>query len=892
LRRWVLIDVANCLYRAFFAPFPPLRTSDGTPTKAVYVFANMLRKLLREEQPDAVAMVMDAPGAGFRRELFAGYKATRDAQPEELSQQIPLARELAAAWRIPLLEVPGYEADDVIATLARQAPEGEEVVIVSTDKDLMQLVGGRVTLLDTMKDRRIGPAEVEERFGVPPAQLLDVRALVGDSSDNIPGVKGIGEKGAAELLREWGSLERLLENAAAVKAKKAREALLAHADEARLSKQLATLHSDVPLPVSPADLARVEPDRAALAQLYRRLEFTRLLEELEKESAPAAAAAPPLSLRVAADAAALAGAVESLSQAERIALVLVGDPEAGGLVPDPVGVALAGDDVSAVYVPIRSGSLLAAGLPFGQVAEALRPLLAGPAARAWLARNTKRVQTLFAENGVELPLPAFDVELAAFLIDPALQRGTPALANAWLGRSHRAFEEVAGRGAKAVPAAELPLEAVSRWAAEEAGVLRALGPRLAERLRADELAPLYEDVELPLTAVLSAMEREGVRVDEAKLSELSRVYERELVTLHGRIEALAGEPFQVNSPKQLGQVLFEKLKLPVVKKTKTGYSTDESVLEQLSAQHELPAAVLAWRRLAKLKSTYVDALLPLVDPRSGRIHPTFHQAGAATGRLSSSNPNVQNIPIRTPEGVRIREAFVPSEGRRLLSADYSQVELRIVAHYSGDESLIDAFERDEDVHRRTAAEVHGIAPAAVTADQRAHAKAINFGIIYGSSAFGIANQLGIAQAEAQATIDRYFQRYRGVRRFLDETVEQARARGYVCTLLGRRRYLPDLASRNRALRQAAERMAVNSVIQGTAADLIKKAMVEVAQALHEAGLAARMILQVHDELVFEAPEGELEALARLVRERMQSVYALRVPLHVDVGTGKNWREAH
>ena len=686
----------------------------------------------------------------------------------------------------------------------------------------------------------------------------------------------------------------MLENAESVKAKKAREALLAQADAARLSKQLSTLHSDVPLPIAPAELTRVEPDRAALAQLYRRLEFTRLLEELEREGATQpAVAAEPLALDVAADAAALARAVEALSKAERLALVLVGDPEEGGLVPDPAGVALAGDGVTAVYIPIGGTSLLsAAGLPFGTVAEALRPLLAGPRPRPWLARNTKRVQTLFAENDVALPLPAFDVDLAAFLIDPSLQRGVPALANAWLGRSHRAFEEVVGRGAKAVPAGELPVEAVSRWAAEEASVLLAVAPRLAERLRADELAPLFENVELPLTGVLSAMEREGVRIDEAKLAELSREYERELVTLQGRIEALAGEPFQVNSPKQLGQILFEKLKLPVVKKTKTGYSTDESVLEQLSAHHELPAAVLAWRRLAKLKSTYIDALPPLVDPKSGRIHPTFHQAGAATGRLSSSNPNVQNIPIRTPEGVRIREAFVPSEGQRLLSADYSQVELRIVAHYSGDESLIEAFERDEDVHRRTAAEVNGIAPEAVTADQRAHAKAINFGIIYGSSAFGIANQLGIAQAEAQATIDRYFERYRGVRRFLDETVEHARTQGFVRTLLGRRRYLPDLNSRNRALRQAAERMAVNTVIQGTAADLIKQAMVEVAQALREARLAARMILQVHDELVFESPERELEALAGLVRERMQSVYALRVPLRVDVGTGKNWREAH
>ena len=893
MRRLVLIDAANCLYRAFFAPFPPLRTSDGTPTKAVYVFANMLRKLLREERPDGVAVVMDPPGRSFRRELYAGYKATRDAQPEELTLQLPLARELAQAWRIPILEVPGYEADDVIATLVERASADLEVVIVSTDKDLMQLVGARVALLDTMKDRRIGPAEVEERFGVPPERLLDVRALVGDSSDNIPGVKGIGEKGAAELVREWGDLERLLANAEHVKAKKAREALLAHAEDARLSKRLATLVSDVPLPVEPDALGPAQPDARALAELYRRLEFTRLLEELEGDAGGAPAAAPRVEVEVVASAAALARAALPLLGADRIALVLLGDPEEGGLVPEPAGLALAGEDGRALYVPLGQATLLApAGLPFAEVAEVLRPLLAGPQKRPWLARNTKRVQTLFAEAEVKLPLPAFDVELGAFLIDPAAQRSTAALASAWLARAQRSFEDVAGRGAKALPAAELALEAASRWAAEEACTLLALAPRLGARLAADGLAPLFEEVELPLTAVLSEMEREGVRVDEKKLAELSREYDRELATIAGRIEALAGEPFQVNSPKQLGQILFEKLKLPVVKKTKTGYSTDESVLEQLSAHHELPAAVLAWRRLAKLKSTYVDALPPLVDPKSGRIHPTFHQAGAATGRISSSNPNVQNIPIRTLEGVRIREAFIPSEGRLLLSADYSQVELRIVAHYSGDESLIDAFEREEDVHRRTAAEVNGIEPSEVTADQRAQAKAINFGIIYGSSAFGIANQLGIAQAEAQATIDRYFARYRGVRRFLDETLEQARQQGFVRTLLGRRRYLPDLASRNRALRQAAERMAVNSVIQGTAADLIKKAMVEVAEGLAGAGLGARLILQVHDELVFEVRATDLEALGALVRERMESVYALRVPLRVDVGSGRNWREAH
>jgi DNA polymerase-1 len=461
-----------------------------------------------------------------------------------------------------------------------------------------------------------------------------------------------------------------------------------------------------------------------------------------------------------------------------------------------------------------------------------------------------------------------------------------------LGRELRALEDLTGRGAKAKAASALSAEEAGAWAAEQASALLALAPLLAKRLVADGLDPLFRNVELPLTAVLSAMERSGVRIDAAKLTALSHEYERELVGVESNIYALAGERFQINSPKQLATVLFEKLKLPAVKKTKTGLSTDESVLEQLSSHHELPAAILAYRRLAKLKSTYVDALPPLVNPRTGRVHPTFNQAGAATGRLSSTHPNVQNIPIRSEEGIRIREAFVPAEGMLLLSADYSQVELRIVAHYSGDESLIDAFAKGEDVHRRTAAEVNGIEPSAVSADQRAHAKAINFGIIYGSSAFGIANQLGIAQAEAQATIDRYFARYRGVRRFLDETVAAAGEAGFVRTLLGRRRYLPDLRSRNRALRQAAERMAVNTVIQGTAADLIKQAMVEIQQALRDAGLAARMLLQVHDELVFEAPERELPELTKLVKARMEGVYALSVPLVADVGTGKNWREAH
>jgi DNA polymerase-1 len=891
-RRLVIIDAANCLYRAFFG-LPPLRAADGFPTNAIFGFAKMLAKVIREEKPDAVAVVFDPPGGCFRDQIYPDYKANRDAQPEDLSAQFPVARELVEAYRIPVLEVAGFEADDVIATLVKNAPAATEVAIVSTDKDLMQLVGERVSLLDTVKGTRIGPAEVEERFGVPPELLLDARALAGDASDNIPGVRGIGEKGAARLISEWGDLETLLESAEKVTAKKAREALIQQAEEARLSKRLATLCVDVPLECRFESLSLRGQDDEALGALYRRLGFTQLLESLGSEEGGADRPADRIAVETVTCLADLESLVAQLAELDGIAVLMIGDEKKGGLVDEPAGFcfALAGD--RAAYLPIGAPTLLQRDcIPLDEAMPLLRLLLESPLSPPWLSRDTKQLQTLLGESGVRAKLPGFDLELAAHLLDPAGPRTTQALASQHLGRTLRTWEEVAGRGAKATSAQALAPEVVAAWGAEEVCALCELAPRLAGRLKDDALEPLFEDVELPLTAVLSGMERAGVRVDEAVLAELSDEYQSELSGIEGRIFALAGESFQVGSPKQLQRILFEKLKLPVIRKTKTGYSTDEGVLEQLSAHHELPGEVLAYRKLAKLKSTYVDALPPLVDPTTGRIHPTFHQSGAATGRLSSSHPNVQNIPIRSEEGIRIREAFVSAEGHRLLSADYSQVELRILAHFSRDESLIEAFRSGEDIHQRTAAEVAGIAPEQVTAVQRAHAKAINFGIIYGSSAFGIANQLGIAQADAQSTIDAYFAQYRGVRRFLDATVEAAKRDGFVRTLLGRRRYLPDLASRNRVLRQAAERMAVNTVIQGTAADLIKKAMVEVVQVLEDQGLSARMILQVHDELVFEVSEAEAGQLESLVRDRMESVYALEVPLVVDVGLGSNWREAH
>jgi DNA polymerase-1 len=882
----VIVDGTNTLYRAFFA-IPNLRAPDGTATNAAYGFVNMLAKIVREEKPDQLVVVFDARGKTFLHRMFDAYKANRDAQPEDLSAQIPLVRELVAAHRIPIIEVEDFEADDVIATLVDRAPKDARISIVTTDKDLMQLVDERVALIDGIKDRRYGPDAVEARFGVPPEKILDLRALVGDPSDNIPGVKGIGEKGAAKLILEWGDLENLLAHIEQVSAKRARTALQQGARDAELSKRLATLRTDAPLPVEADALERRDPDLERLRELFTRLGFTRLLEALGGEGgASAAGAAAEVRVEPVADAAALKSLASTLSSLPRIPIVAVGDG-AGAAGCRPAGLALALGPESAAYV-----ALSAAEPTLEHVAEALRPALAAPGNVAWVAADAKRLQAIFAECGLELALPEFDVVLAGQLLDAGAAQGVSALAAQQLGRSLRGWEELAGRGAKAKAVSELPASDVADWAAEHACAIGALVTPLTERLDAEGLASLFEEVELPLTRVLARMERTGVRVDEAVLAALSSEYERELNRIEREIHALAGESFLISSPKQLQHILFEKLKLPPIKKTKTGFSTDEGVLEQLAAQHELPARILAYRRLAKLKNTYVDALPPLVDASTGRIHPTFNQLGAATGRLSAANPNVQNIPIRSEEGVRIREAFVPAEGCRLLSADYSQVELRILAHYSGDASLIEAFQRGDDIHRRTAAEVWEVAPEAVTADQRARAKAVNFGIIYGLSSFGLANQLGIATAEAQQTIDTYFERYRGVRRFIDETIGQAKRDGVVRTLLGRRRALPDLNSRNRVLRQAAERMAVNTVIQGTAADLIKKAMLAVDRDLEAEGLRARMILQVHDELVLEVPVAEVERVGERVRDCMENVLPLGVPLRVDVGVGGNWREAH
>ncbi len=898
--RIVLIDAANSLYRAFFA-LPPMRNPAGEPTNAVLGFANMLQKVIREEQPDRLAVVFDAKGTTFRHELYPEYKAGRDAQAEDLSLQFPMARELVEAYGLPWIMEEGVEADDVIATLVKQSPADSQVTIISTDKDLMQLVSERVQLLDTMKDRRYDPAEVEGRFGVPPEQLLDLRSLVGDPSDNIPGVKGIGLKGAANLIGEWGTLENLLAHAGEVKAKRAREALLEQADAATLSKTLATLKINVPLELSVEELRLREPDVAALRAKLEYLGFTRLLAKLgpdgRVEDTAVEADSETVEVMRVTDGKGLSTLAKKLSTCEAIWMLPV-LPETGLLTAPLVGLTFAVSESDVAYVPLahrvsQDGVAPGAQLEARDVAEAVAALLCKPkGAIPWNSTDAKAVWTAFAELGHSLPSAAFDLGIAAFLVDPAGAHALPSLAAAYLGRSVQSWEELAGRGAKAVPAAELSVEKVEQWAGQSSACAVALREKLDAKIQEDELSELFLKVEMPLTGVLARIEREGVRIDEALLKKLSEEYEILLAKIEADIFELAGEEFKVNSPKQLQVILFEKLGLPPLKKTKTGYSTDEGVLQELSKEHPLPERILAYRHLAKLKGTYIDALPPLVNPHTGRIHPTLSQTGAATGRLSCAHPNLQNIPIRTEEGARIRTAFIPAEGRKLLCADYSQVELRILAHYSEDESLLDAFCKEEDIHRRTAAEVLGIDPEDVTPEDRAQAKAVNFGIIYGSSAFGLANQLGIPNYAAQQYIDDYFERYEGVRSFLDDTLVGAKELGFVQTLLGRRRYLPDLASRNRVQRQAAERMAVNTVVQGTAADLIKKAMVSVDRRLQEEGYASRVILQVHDELVLEVPESEDAAVRELLTEEMENVWALRVPLRIDIGVGKNWREAH
>ncbi|WP_242356219.1 MULTISPECIES: DNA polymerase I [Anaeromyxobacter] len=894
-----LIDGSGFVFRAYHA-IPHLSTTRGTPTNAVYGFTTMLLKALREHAPTHVALVMDAGRKSFRNEIDPTYKANRPEAPDDLRAQFPLVREVADALAVPRIEEGGVEADDVIATLACRAREqGYEVVVVTGDKDFAQLVDEKLSLYDPMAEASgrggwTGPAEVEKKLGVRPDQVVEYMAILGDKIDNVPGIAGIGEVTAAALVRRFGTVEEMLRRpdeipaAVARGGEKVKEKIVANAARIRMNRELVALRCDLTLPLAPEALGRRRPDDSRVRALFSELEFSRLLKDLP---------APPPTPRteraeLVLDAAALADAVAALTAAPAVGL----RPVLAGPAPrtDPVvGLALAGGG-RAFYVPLRHRYLGApAQLGVEDVRAALRPLLEGDAPKH--THDRKAVQHALAGLGLTLAGPGMDTELASRLLLPT--RREHALAD--VARERIGCELPrdpsggdAARKSERVAVEGIEVERAGAWAAQCAASLLDLVPALERALEEEKVLPLYRDVERPLVPVLWEMERAGILVDRGAMEGMSAEFGRSMQDLETRIHASAGHPFNIASTRELSQVLFTELGLPVLKRLKTGPSTDQDVLEKLAEQHELPRLVLEHRGLSKLKGTYVDALPQLVDPADSRIHTTFHQAGAATGRLSSSDPNLQNIPVRTELSRRIRAAFVAPEGARLLSADYSQIELRILAHYSHDPALLEAFRARDDVHTRTAAETFGVAPAMVTSDMRRIAKVLNFGIAYGLSAFGLSQRLDLPGAEAQAIIDRYFTRYAGVRRWVEKAVEDARATGESRTLFGRVRAMPEIAARNPALRNAAERTAINTPIQGTAADIVKIAMIRVHDALASEGRRARLLLQVHDELVLEVPEGELAPVEALVRREMSGAAALEVPLEVEVGVGGSWAEAH
>lgn len=892
----VLVDGSSFLYRAYHA-LPPLSNSQGQPTGAVYGVANMLRKLTDQYDTPYLAVVFDAPGRTFRDDLFEQYKAHRPPMPDELKAQLEALHALVRALGLPILIEPGVEADDVIGTLARRATaQGFRVLISTGDKDMAQLVDGRITLENTMFDSRLDVEGVKAKFGVPPERIVDYLALVGDTSDNIPGIPKVGPKTAAKWLSEYGSLDQLIAHADKIGGKVG-ENLRAHLDQIPLARELARIRCDLPLPLEPEDLRRGPTDRQRLRELCTRLEFKTWLRQLDQEAAQLAPETPP----------AAKARYVSLTTREEFERWLVKLATAELFAFDTettdldsmraqiVGVSFAVEPGEAAYVPLAHDYPGAPPqLDRTWALERLRPLLEDEG-HAKLGQHLKYDANVLANHGIELRGIRHDTMLESYVLNStATRHDMDSLAERYLDRKTIHYEDVAGKGTRQIPFSQVSVEDATIYAAEDAEVTLCLHQALWPRLqREPTLRTLYETTEIPLIPVLSRMERTGVLVDVDKLAAQSRELEARMAKLEEEAQIVAGTCFNLGSPKQIQAVLYEKLGIPVLKKTPTGQpSTDESVLQELAESFELPRLILEHRSLAKLKSTYTDKLPEQVNPRTGRVHTSYHQAVAATGRLSSSDPNLQNIPVRTEEGRRIRQAFIAASGHRLLAADYSQIELRIMAHLSGDPNLLAAFAGNADIHRATAAEVFGVPPERVTPNQRRSAKAINFGLIYGMSAFGLAKQLGIPQKLAQDYIDLYFQRYPGVRAYMDRIRESARALGYVETVFGRRLHVADIHSRNNQRRQYAERTAINAPMQGTAADIIKRAMIAVDTWIQSSRAPVHMIMQVHDELVFEVEKDFIPTATEAIRTRMASAAELAVPLVIDIGVGDNWDEAH
>jgi len=881
-----IIDGNSYIYRAFYA-IRGLSTSAGLPTNAVFGFANMLLKVIKDKAPALLAIVFDPKGPTRRHGEYKEYKSHRPPMPKDLVPQIPYIHKLVEAFRIPVFVIEGQEADDVIATLARQAePRGMDITIVTGDKDILQLVGPHIKVYDTLKEKFYEPRDVEERFSVPPDRVVEIMGLMGDASDNIPGVPGIGEKTAQVLIRQYKTIDNLLAHTHEITRPKLKQSLIEYADLARLSRELAILHTDVPIEINYDDLKLKTPDSPALLKIFKELEFTALLKHVIREPEP------DVDYRTVLEEQDFQDLVSTLSSSDEFCF----DTETTSLDPmqaELVGISFAIRPHQAYYVPLGHIHLGAPKqISLDHAIDALKPIMENPAIRK-IGQNIKYDLLVLGHYGLQVKGISFDTMIASYLLNPGKQsHGMDALALEYLNYKTLTYAEVTGSGKKQIGFADVDVQTATRYSGEDADITLRLKQTLAPMLREQDLERLFLDMEMPLMEVLADMERIGVKINDDFLKLMSKKLGIEMAGIEKTIYELAGTEFNINSPKQLAEILFVKLKLTPTKKTKTGFSTNVDVLEELASVHPLPAEILKYRTLAKLKSTYIDALPLMINPKTGRLHTSLNQTVTATGRLSSSEPNLQNIPIRTEVGREIRQAFIAERGASLLSADYSQIELRVLAHMSGDSALIKTFQNDEDVHTRTASEIFGLTPEEITPEMRRKAKAVNFGIIYGISAFGLAQDIGVSNAEAKRYIDNYFARYPRVREFIVHTIEEAKTKGCVSTLFGRRRFIPELASSSVAVRNFGERMAINTPIQGTAADLIKLAMINIQKRIARENLGSKMILQVHDELVFEVPDQEIDKMKTLVKEEMEGVLTLSVPIKVDMGVGKNWDEAH
>ncbi len=894
--RLFLIDGMALAYRVYFAfARNPLINKKGENVSAVFGFTNTLLSIIDNEKPDYFAVVFDTPHPTFRHDLFPEYKAQRSEMPQDMVDQLPRIREMLDILKIPVVEQPGFEADDIIGTYARLASDKKiETIIVTGDKDMMQLVNEHVKILNPKRGGEepewLDEQGVLDKIGLPPSKIIDYLALMGDSSDNIPGVPGIGPKGALKLLQEYDSVENVLDNINNITDKRARTALEKDPKSARTSKVLTTIKCDLELETPPDNLIIGQVNNEHAFSFFQEMQFRTLADRFAPEQ-------PELkrNYHLIQSDTALAELIDTLSACQKF----VFDTETTHQEPmraELVGLSFSHQEGEAFYIPVRGAQELTSDvkpLNLKHVLEALKPLFENETIRK-CAHNAKYDIIILSHYGIQVKGLSFDTMVASYVLDPSLrQHNLDALALVYLNIKKIPTSQIIGSGVKQITMDMAPIEQVSEYACEDADVTWRLWQVLEPQLEEKNLKNLMENVEVPLIHVLATMERAGVALDELYLTRMSKELESELTSLEKKIYQLAGIKFNINSPKQLGQIMFEDLGLPVIRKTKTGYSTDVSVLEELAKDHELPKQILDFRQFAKLKSTYVDALPRLINSKTGRLHTSFNQTVAATGRLSSSDPNLQNIPIRTELGRTIRSGFVAADSDHvLLDADYSQIELRIMAHLSGDETLVDSFKKDEDVHRRTAALVFQVDPHEVTDDQRRRAKEVNFGIMYGMGAFGLSQRIGITPDEAAQFIDAYFINYPGVQKFMVDIVHQAQEQGFVTTLLNRRRYIPEIHSDNRRIRDFAERTAINTPIQGSAADMIKVAMINIQRRLDEKHLVSKMILQVHDELVFDVRKDELEHVQQLVQTEMENAITLNVPIKVEMGTGDNWLQAH